>query len=75
MKLKANTGTTKGAIAGDWSALKLFRGSEFRVETSDQAGERWDRNEIGFRAEEEIGLHAGTAVATGAFQLGVNIIP
>ena len=70
-----NTGTTKGAIAGEWDALKLFRGSEFRIETSDQAGERWDRNEIGLRGEEEIGVHAGTAVATGAFQLGVNIIP
>jgi HK97 family phage major capsid protein len=69
------TGTTKACIIADWSAAKFFRGMEFRIESSDQAGSRWDNNLIGFRGEEEIGFHAGPAVATGAFQLVKALIP
>lgn len=72
--LNDNTGTTKRAIVGEWDALKMYRGMEFRIDSSDVAGTRWDQNLIGFRAEEEIGLHAGTAVNTGAFQLITGII-
>lgn len=73
----ANLGTnatTKIAIGGEWSASKLYRGMEFRIDTSDTAGTRFDYNLIGFRAEEEIGFHAGTAVGVGAFQLTTGII-
>lgn len=61
--------TTKIAIGGEWDALKLYRGIEFRIDSSDVAGSRWDDNLVGFRGEEEIGIHAGTAVSVGAFQL------
>ena len=61
--------TTKIVIGGEWDALKLYRGIEFRIDSSDVAGERWDRNEVGFRGEEEIGIHAGSATSVGAFQL------
>lgn len=74
----SNLGTaaaTKILIGGEFSACKLYRGMEFRVETSDQAGTRWDQNLIGFRGEEEIGFHAGTAVNTGALQLMTAVIP
>ena len=67
--------TTKIAIAGEWKALKFFRGIEFRVDSSDVAGTRWDKNLIGYRGEEEFGVNADTAVATGAFQLIKSIIP
>lgn len=70
-----NTATTKRAIAGDWKALKLFRGMEFRIDTSDVAGTRWDQNLIGFRGEEEIGINARTAMFVGAFQLITGVIP
>jgi HK97 family phage major capsid protein len=70
-----NTGTTKRCIMGDWKTLKMYRGMEFRIDTSDIAGTRWDYNLVGFRGEEEIGVNAHTAVAVGAFQLGVAIIP
>lgn len=70
-----NTGTTKAAIAGDWKAAKLFRGVEFRVDTSDVAGTRWDQNLIGFRGEQEIGFNARPAMFTGAFQLITGVIP
>ena len=67
--------TTKIAIAGEWKALKFFRGIEFRVDSSDVAGTRWDKNLIGYRGEEEFGVNADTAVAVGAFQLIKSIIP
>ena len=66
--------TTKIAIGGEWDALKLYRGMEFRIDTTDVAGDRWDKNLIGFRGEEEIGFHAGSAVATGHMQLITAII-
>lgn len=66
--------TAKTAIAGDWRMAKLYRGLEFRIETSDQAGDRWDKNLIGFRGEEEIGFNASTPVSVGAFQYLTNLI-
>jgi HK97 family phage major capsid protein len=74
----ANLGTnatTKIAAGGEWNMLKLYRGIEFRIDTTDIAGTRWDQNLIGFRGEEEIGFHAGSAVAVGAMQLITTIIP
>jgi HK97 family phage major capsid protein len=55
-------------VAGEWSALKVYFGQGFRIDSSDQAGTRWDANLTGFRGEEEIGLDARPSVYTGAFQ-------
>jgi HK97 family phage major capsid protein len=66
---------SKIAIVGEWKALKFYRGMEFRVDSSDVAGDRWDKNLIGFRGEEEFGVNADTAVAVGAFQLITGVIP
>lgn len=66
--------TTKIAIGAEWSAFKLYRGMEFRVDSSDQAGTRWDKNLIGFRGEEEIGFHAGSAIEAGAAFLLTSVI-
>lgn len=74
-QFNANTGSSKHMIVGDWKALRIYRGTEFRVDTSDQAGTRWDMNLVGFRGEQEFGVHAGAAVATGSFQLVTNVIP
>ena len=73
--LDANSGQTGLAIAGEWDTLKLYRGTEFRIDTSDQAGTRWDYNLVGFRGEQEFGIHAGTAVSVGAFQYLTGIVP
>lgn len=67
--------TTKIAIGAEWDVFKLFRGMEFRVDSSDQAGTRWDKNIVGFRGEEEIGFHAGTGVEVGAGFLLTSVIP
>lgn len=69
-----NSANTKRAVAGEWSQLKLYRGMEFRIDSSDVAGDRWDKNLIGFRGEEEIGFNARTAVALGALQLITGVI-
>lgn len=62
-------------IVGDWSALKVYFGEGFRVDTSDQAYDRWDKNLVGFRGEEEMGLDARPAVFAGAFQFVADILP
>ena len=67
--------TTKIAIGAQWDVFKLFRGMEFRVDSSDQAGTRWDTNLVGYRGEEEIGFHAGTGVEVGAAYLLTTVIP
>ena len=54
---------------------KFYRGMEFRVDSTDVAGERWDRNLVGFRGELEFGFNAMPAVITGAFQLVTGVIP
>jgi hypothetical protein len=66
---------TKIGIIGEWKELKFYRGMEFRVDSTDIAGDRWDKNLIGFRGEEEFGVNADTAVAVGAFQLITGLIP
>lgn len=61
-------------IVGQWSELKVYLGEDYRVDTSDQAGERWDKNLIGFRGEMEMGLDARPAVFAGAFQFVADIV-
>ena len=70
-----NTSTTKAAIAAQWDVFKLYRGDDFRIDTSDVAGTRWDNNLVGFRGEEEIAFNASTGVAVGAAQLITGLIP
>lgn len=67
--------TTKIAIAAEWSAFKLYRGMEFRIDSSDVAGTRWDKNLVGFRGEMELGFNAETPVHVGAAQLMTAVIP
>lgn len=66
---------TDDLLVGSWSALELYRSTEYRVDTSDEAGDRWDKNLVGFRGEEEIGLDARAAVFAGAFQFVADIVP
>lgn len=67
--------TTKIAIAAEWAAFKLYRGMEFRIDSSDTAGDRWDKNLVGFRGEMELGFNAETPVHVGAAQLMTAVIP
>ena len=62
-------------LVGNFKAAKLFVGQDFRIDTNDSAGTRWDYNLIGFRGEEDIAFDARAAVASGAFERITNLVP
>lgn len=62
-------------VVGQFSALKLYVGDQYRVDTSEVAGSRWDNNLVGFRAEEEIAMDARPAVYAGYFQQVTDLLP
>jgi HK97 family phage major capsid protein len=59
---------TDNLVVGEWRGATLYTGQTYRVDVSDQAGTRWDKNETGFRGEEEIGFNADPYVVAGLFQ-------
>ena len=61
-------------IVGEFSALKVYHGESYRVDSTDIAGTRWDYNLVGFRGEMEMGLDARPSVFAGAFQFIADII-
>jgi len=66
---------TDSLVLGDWKQAEMYLGDGYRVDTSTEAGDRWDKNLTGFRGEEEIAFDARPAVYTGRFQRVVNILP
>ena len=60
---------------GEFKSAELFFGEGYRVDTSDQAGTRWDYNLTGFRGEEEMAFNADPYVASGMFQLVADLVP
>ena len=63
---------TDHLIVGEFATTQFYRGEGYRVDTSSEAGDRWDKNLTGFRGEEEIAFDARPAVFTGKFQLIEN---
>lgn len=61
-------------IVGEFSALKVYHGDAYRVDSTDIAGTRWDYNLVGFRGEMEMGLDARPAVFAGAFSFIADIL-
>ena len=62
-------------VVAEWKSFKVFFGQSYRVESSDQAGTRWDANLTGFRGEEEMGFDARPAVYAGAAQMITDVTP
>lgn len=56
------------AVIVDRTAPDIFTGDEYRVDVSSEAGNRFDQNITGFRAEEEFGFNALPVIATGRAQ-------
>jgi HK97 family phage major capsid protein len=56
------------AVIGEFKSATLYTGLGYRIDTSDQAGTRWDYNLTGYRAEEEIAFNATPYVVAGMFQ-------
>lgn len=62
-------------VVADWKKFKVYFGENYRVDSSDQAGTRWDTNLTGFRGEEEMGFDARPTVYAGYAQMITDIIP
>lgn len=62
-------------VVGEWKSAELYIGDDFRIDTSTEAGTRWDLNLTGFRGEEEIGFNGDPYVASGLFQRVTNFTP
>lgn len=61
------------AVTGEFITTQFFRGDAYRVDTSSEAGDRWDKNLTGFRGEEEIAFEARPAVYARKFKRLVNV--
>ena len=62
-------------VVAQWKKFKVYFGQNYRVDSSDQAGTRWDTNLTGFRGEEEMGFDARPTVYAGYAQMITDIIP
>lgn len=66
---------TDSLVTGNWKQAELYLGEGYRVDTSSEAGDRFDKNLTGFRAEEDIAFNADPYVQAGFFQRIVNVMP
>jgi HK97 family phage major capsid protein len=65
---------TDNLVVGEFKSTQFFKGQGYRVDTSSEAGDRWDKNLTGFRGEEEIAFDARPAVYAGKFQRITNAV-
>jgi len=65
---------TDNLVVGEFSSTEVYRGDGYRVDTSSEAGDRWDKNLTGFRGEEEIAADLRPAVYAGKFQRVSNAV-
>ena len=56
------------ALIIETSDVEIYTGQEYRIDVSSEAGNRFDQNITGFRAEEEFGFNAEPYVRTGRVQ-------
>jgi HK97 family phage major capsid protein len=56
------------ALIIERSDVEIYTGQDYRVDVSNEAGNRFDQNITGFRAEEEFGFNAEPYVRTGRVQ-------
>lgn len=62
-------------LVGQFRGAKFFASEAFRVDVSREAGDRWDKNLVGFRGEEEFAFNADPYVLAGRFQRILDILP
>lgn len=59
--------TVGTALVGNFGACDIFLGDGYRIDVSSEAGNRFDQNVTGFRAEEEFAFNAEPYVRTNKF--------
>ena len=57
----------------DKTEVEMFVGQTYRIDVSGEAGNRFDQNVTGFRAEEEFGFNAEPYVRTGRAQKVIGL--
>lgn len=57
----------------DKTEVTMYVGQDYRIDVSNEAGNRFDQNVTGFRAEEEFGFNAEPYVRTGRVQKIIGI--
>jgi HK97 family phage major capsid protein len=62
-------------LVGQFRGAKFYANEAFRVDVSNEAGDRWDKNLTGFRGEEEFAFNADPYVLSGRFQRILDILP
>ncbi len=70
----SNQMPTDSLVVGDFKSAQLFIGEDLRIDSSSEAGDRWDKNLTGFRFEEDMAFNADPYVAAGYFQRIVNVM-
>lgn len=73
--LEATSAVVDNLVVANWKKFKVYFGESYRVDSSDEAGTRWDTNLTGFRGEEELGFDARPAVYAGYAQMITDIVP
>lgn len=66
--------TADSLVVGAWKECELYIGPDLRIDTSSEAGTRWDQNLTGFRAEEDMAFNADPYVNAGYFQRIVDAV-
>lgn len=61
-------------VVGAWKDCELYIGPDLRIDTSTEAGTRWDQNLTGFRAEEDMAFNADPYVVGGYFQRIIDAV-
>ena len=61
-------------LVGQFRGAKFYAGEAFRVDVSQEAGDRWDKNLTGFRGEEEFAFNADPYVLAGRFQRITDVL-
>ena len=56
------------ALVGEFRSTRVYTGLGYRIDSSSEAGTRWDTNETGFRGEEELGFTGSPYTNVGMFQ-------
>lgn len=70
----SNHPNTDDLWIADWRKFRVYVGQEFRIDSSTEAGTRWDTNLFGFRGEMELGFDARPAVDAGALQTVADVL-
>jgi len=73
--LEGTAAVIDNLVVAQWKKFKLYFGQNYRVDSSDVAGTRWDTNVTGFRGEEEMGFDARPFVYAGYAQMITDIVP